>query len=138
MVVGSRVVILNEGKILLIHRLKYGKEYYVLPGGAIEKDESPENAAIREVKEETNLDVELNSLLWKFNENVNDEERLGYYFLANKFNGKLKLGGPEAKINSKNNSYLLEWFPIEELKNILFYPEEIGEKIIAKFFRSES
>jgi hypothetical protein len=58
---------------------------------------------------------------------------LGYYFLAKKYNGKLKLGGPEAKNQSKNNSYVLEWFPIDELKNILFYPEEIGKKIIAKF-----
>ncbi len=138
MVAGSRVVILDKRKILLIHRLKDGKEYYVLPGGTIEKDESPEDAAIREVKEETNFDVELGSLLWKFRENVDGESRLGYYFLARKFNGKLKLGGPEAEMQSNDNSYLLEWFPIADLDKILFYPKEIGRKIQAKLFQMNS
>ena len=45
------VVSNNEGKILFIHRL--GK--WDLPKGKIEKDESLENTALREVEEETSL-----------------------------------------------------------------------------------
>jgi 8-oxo-dGTP diphosphatase len=133
MIVGSRAIIVNKERILLIHRFKNGKEYYVLPGGAIEKDESPENAAIREVKEETNLDIELGPLLSKSNEMVNGEERLGYYFLADQFSGELKLGSPEFERQSENNVYLLEWVPFAQLTNILFYPEEIKKIIIAKY-----
>jgi len=133
MIVGSRVIIVNKERILLIHRFKNGREYYVLPGGAIEKDESPENAAIREIKEETNLDIELGPLLSKSNEIVNGEERLGYYFLADKFSGKLKLGGPEVERQSENNVYLLEWFPLAQLESILFYPEKIKKIIITKY-----
>ena len=66
----SRVIILNQGKILLIHRLKSGQEYYVLPGGSIEKGETPQQAAIREIKEETNLDIYLERLVWKIKEKI--------------------------------------------------------------------
>ena len=38
--------------ILTIYRYKNGQHYYVLPGGQIEKRESPIEAAIREIKEE--------------------------------------------------------------------------------------
>ena len=131
MVKGSRVIIIKEDKILLIHRFKNGKEYYVLPGGSIEKGESLKEAAIREVKEETNLDVDV-ELLWEYEEDYQGK-RKGYYFLAKSYEGDLKLGGEEAKINSVNNLYSLEWFPINEIKKALFYPEEIGRRILKRF-----
>jgi 8-oxo-dGTP diphosphatase len=48
----------DKGNIVLIKR-KYlpFKDYYALPGGAIEKGEKAKDAVIREVKEETNLRV---------------------------------------------------------------------------------
>ena len=58
---------------------------------------------------------------------------MGYYFLAKNFKGELKLGGPEAEKQSKDNIYLFEWFPIADLDKILFYPKDIGKKIKAKF-----
>ncbi|MBT5023266.1 hypothetical protein HOK51_08935 [Candidatus Woesearchaeota archaeon] len=53
--------------------------------------------------------------------------------MAKDFRGTLKLGGPEAEINSDENSYLLEWFPINKLKSILLYSNNIADKIISKF-----
>lgn len=47
----------EEKKILLVHHKKLNK--WVQPGGHIEEHEDPEQAAIREVKEETGLDIEL-------------------------------------------------------------------------------
>ena len=38
----ARGVIIKNNKILLIHRLKKGEEYFVLPGGGIEDGETPE------------------------------------------------------------------------------------------------
>jgi len=42
-------------KILLVHHKKFGK--WLQPGGHIEKFENPVDAAIREIKEETGVDI---------------------------------------------------------------------------------
>jgi ADP-ribose pyrophosphatase YjhB (NUDIX family) len=129
----SRAIIIKDGRILLIHRIKNNKEYYVLPGGGIEEGESPEEAVIRELKEETNLDIRINSLLWTYEENVNGEKRPGHYFLIKKFEGNLRLGSLELGRQSKNNQYSFEWILINKINNILMYPEDIKEKILERF-----
>jgi len=54
------VILDGKGNILLIKR-KYPpyKDFYALPGGFIEKGESPKQAIMREIKEETNSEVEI-------------------------------------------------------------------------------
>ncbi len=126
---GARVIIKHTGKVLLIHRRKNGKEYFVLPGGSIKKGETTRVAAIREVKEETNLDIELDRLLCRRKELVNGKTKIGYYFLAKKFKGKLALGGPELARQSKDNIYFLEWHRLSALKDLLLYPENIDRLI---------
>jgi 8-oxo-dGTP diphosphatase len=49
--------IFNNDKLLLIHHDKLNK--WLPVGGHIEKDEVPDDAMIREAKEETNLDIEI-------------------------------------------------------------------------------
>lgn len=51
----------EQGKVLLQRR--GGSGLWGFPGGAIELGETPEMAAIREVKEETGLDVEVTRLI---------------------------------------------------------------------------
>ena len=51
----------DEGKVLLQKRGDSGK--WGFPGGAIELGETPEETAVRELKEETGLDVEVESLI---------------------------------------------------------------------------
>lgn len=135
MKIASRAIILKKNKILFIHRIKSGREYYVLPGGAVEENESPEAAAIREVKEETNFDIKIDFLLWEIEENVDGEIRKGYYFLVKGFKGRLKLGGPEAERQSKNNQYLFEWISLNSLGKLLIYPMVLKEKILKGFYR---
>ena len=51
----ARSVILRDGKVAMIHSLKY--DYYKFPGGGIENGESPVDAMIRETREEAGLVV---------------------------------------------------------------------------------
>jgi 8-oxo-dGTP pyrophosphatase MutT (NUDIX family) len=53
---GVKVIIEHEGKFLWV-RNDYGYRSITFPGGGIEKGESPEHAAIREVKEEVGIDL---------------------------------------------------------------------------------
>lgn len=59
---GAIVVILNEKDEMLVlkrpHFVKWAPNQWGLPGGKIEPGESSLEAAVREVKEETTLDVE--------------------------------------------------------------------------------
>jgi 8-oxo-dGTP diphosphatase len=51
-------IIIKEGKILLIRRVKEGREYFVFPGGGVEDNESVEEALVRELKEEASIDIQ--------------------------------------------------------------------------------
>ena len=55
----SIALIDNNDQILLSKRPeeKHLSGYWEFPGGKVEKNESPENAIIREVKEELNVDI---------------------------------------------------------------------------------
>ncbi len=57
-------IVLKDGKVLLVKRKKEPfKGYYALPGGFIECGETCEEAIKREVKEETNIEIEILDLL---------------------------------------------------------------------------
>ena len=62
--IGSNAIVEREGSVLLV-RLNYGPRdgHWALPGGLVENDETMEEAAIRETKEETGFDVQLDGLL---------------------------------------------------------------------------
>lgn len=51
------VFVVEHGKVLLIHHRRLGK--WLPLGGHVELDEDPEQAALREVREESGLEVEL-------------------------------------------------------------------------------
>ena len=51
------IFVVHEGRVLLIHHRKLGK--WLPLGGHVELDEDPEQAALRETREESGLEVEL-------------------------------------------------------------------------------
>ena len=71
----ARAIIIENGKILVMHRNKQGSQYYTLVGGRANQNESIEDALVREVKEETGLDVTSHQLVYTENhaEPYNDQ-----------------------------------------------------------------
>lgn len=59
---GVGVVVINEDNEILLIKDRLGKRYK-LPGGYIDDDENISTAAVREVKEETGIDVEFTSII---------------------------------------------------------------------------
>ena len=55
--VGVGVLVERDGRVLLVRRKGYGAGSWSTPGGFIDPGETPEVAAIREVREETGLEV---------------------------------------------------------------------------------
>lgn len=57
MALASRAIFIHDNKLLLMKRLKSGAEYYTLVGGRLNEGETPEQGLIREIKEETGMDI---------------------------------------------------------------------------------
>lgn len=53
----ARAIIIEDGRILVMHRDKYGSQYSTLPGGRLHDGETPEQAVVREIREETGIEI---------------------------------------------------------------------------------
>ena len=73
-IIASSAVVKHDDKILLIKRKHApGIGKWALPGGIVEYGETVEQAAIREVKEETNIDITIEKLLNVYSLILRDE-----------------------------------------------------------------
>jgi ADP-ribose pyrophosphatase YjhB (NUDIX family) len=68
----TALAFIAQGDSVLLVRQSYGKRYWSLPGGSVEPGESIDQAALREVKEETGLDVRLTRLVGVYSKPVQD------------------------------------------------------------------
>lgn len=82
------IAVIHEGKILLTQREDF--ETWILPSGGVENGESLAQAAIRETKEETGLDVELTRLVGVYSRLSNMSPGYMVLFAAKPIAGEIK------------------------------------------------
>ena len=103
------VAVLQEGKILLTQREDFGT--WVLPSGAVEDGESLAQAAIRETKEETGVDVELTGLIGVYSRLGSWSPGYMILFAAKPVGGEIKC--------QEGETIAVEWFAFDKLPSPL-------------------
>lgn len=113
MVVAQGLIVdINTKKVLMAHR-PLGKKKPLMweyPGGKLDPGETPEETIIRELKEELDIDVKINKLIYRglsyFQENTDT-----YLYAITEWTGE-----PKPLVASElrwvDPSYAIDWLPI--------------------------
>lgn len=125
-------LVIEDGKILLLYREEQHWEsqrslegescstnnpegWWEVPGGKVEDDESPTEAAIREAEEEMGVEVELEKPFFS-----GEFQHDGDLYLWHGYISKIKDGEPEVK--EKDTFSELKWFEPGELDDVELAP----------------
>ncbi|MBI5296155.1 MAG: NUDIX domain-containing protein [Chloroflexi bacterium] len=103
------VAVMHENKILLTQREDF--ETWILPSGGVEEGESLAQAALRETKEETGLDVELTRLVGVYSRLGSFSPGYMILFAARPMGGEIKCQPGE--------TIAVQWFDFDQLPSPL-------------------
>jgi ADP-ribose pyrophosphatase YjhB (NUDIX family) len=113
-------IVIEDGKILLSPQFK-GK--FDLPGGGVDLGEGLEQAVVREVKEETGIDVEViklvgikSSIFAASHSEGNVYHSILIYYLCRKTGGELSTEGFDEY--EKQYADIAQWVPTAELDSL--------------------
>lgn len=121
------VILINEKQeILLVQHRKGTRYYWVLPGGRIEYGEDFAACAVRELKEETNLDIKFGKVVFLSEAIAPDKSRhiINIYATGEILGGELRVGDEPMLAD-------VGFRPIMELDKITLYPPVAHEIIKA-------
>lgn len=103
--IGVDVVIQNDEGKLLLHQRADDKTWG-LPGGWVDKGETPDQAAVREVKEETGLDIELDHLA---HVQVREAGTVHLTYIARGIGGSLQKSSESLEVTYKKFNEISTW-----------------------------
>jgi ADP-ribose pyrophosphatase YjhB (NUDIX family) len=133
--VSGRAIIIENDEVYLMfrRRIKDGitTEYYAIPGGGKEENETIEECVAREIKEEFNLDIEVKELLGT----VEDEKNIGYIYNTKLIGGDFKLSGEELERNTPENYYEVRKVNIKDIDKINLFEE--NKEMIRRAYRKD-
>ncbi len=116
-------IIIENNKVLLVHQQK---GFWGFPKGHVEENETEVETAIREVKEETNLDVRINNTKTYTETYISDtgNEKEVVYFLASIIGGTMT--PQESEVST------IKWVTFEEALKLIEYENrrEMFKKVI--------
>jgi 8-oxo-dGTP diphosphatase len=102
------MILVEGGKLLLIRRAREPfRGEWALPGGRIEDDETAEECARREMKEETGLDIETLKMTGLYSDPGRDPRKIiAAAFIVRRTGGELRAGDDAGEA---------KWFPVNGL-----------------------
>jgi 8-oxo-dGTP diphosphatase len=123
--VGVAVMVEKDGKVLMGRRkCPPGEGTWALPGGHVEFGEKLADAAIRETKEETGLDISGIEII-----SLSDDISYGRHFVSITFRAAAAKGQPILKVNKEFSE--MGWF---DLKNPPEPTFKALENVLSNYF----
>ena len=119
------MVLIEGDKVLLIKRGREPfKGEWAVPGGRIEDDETAEQCAIREMKEETNLDIEIVRPIGLYSDPRRDPRgMIAAAYLVRRIGGQMKAGDDAGEAR---------WFELSALPELCADHSKILADALAK------
>ncbi len=110
---GVGVVIIDQGKLLLVQRGEgVGRGRWAVPGGKVRWGETWREAARREAREETGLEVEIGPVIWT-GEAIGPGEPPAWHFAMVDFRAEVVRG----ELQAGDDAADARWVPWEEVEN---------------------
>lgn len=120
--VRAQVALFADGHLLCVRHRKSGHDYLVLPGGHLEAGETLWEAACREVREETGLDV-MDGRLWALSEfHSGGRHVLDCTFYATAWSGRPRVGTDPEAVAHPATLVGIEWLEREAFAEAVFRP----------------
>lgn len=128
-------ILTHQNKVLVVKI--NDNNFYCLPGGHVELNESTDDAVLREMREELNFEVKIKKLI-SINQNFFKTKtglpfhELGFYYLveAKNPNDVLFEDYSRDELDKGKIQHLeFRWITIEELKNLDFKPDFVVDAI---------
>ena len=124
----AAVVIVENGRVALIERVRDRHTYFKFPGGRVESGESPQQAAVREAHEELGVGVELGDLISVAHRDGREQR----YYLASIVGGTFGTGRGTEMITSgttAKGTYRPVWVDLTSLTELDVRPRALAEAL---------
>ena len=122
----AKALIIKDGKMAAIKISDAGEEWFIMPGGGQETEETLDKAVCREVLEELGISVSCKELLFVI-EGVHGEH---FHRIDLIFNCEYVDEVPNAVLHSDTNQVGIEWLDISTLNLQPLYPSKLRRQIM--------